>query len=482
MTKRSGDSALREAASRLAPETAQSMLAVSGALASSLDLDVVLQLAIEHTCSLLDLDTGAIYLLDGASLHLGATTPPLPPRFPYELRRALLSDHPQAAESLEHGKVVYWKDFHAAPLSENERAVCEQRNLHSIMFIPLLLKDEPVGVMIVGTTGERERAFDEEDVHLSWILAYQVALAVANAQLYGSLEAAHEEVRASNDNLERLVQERTEEIAQANEELQAQAEELQTQAKKLRVTAEELTLSNDARARFLRSMSHELRTPLNSIIGFTTMVLKGLAGDLNDEQRLQLTMVNNAGKHLLAIMNDMLDLCRIDAGAVKLNIESLDVPALVDECVTAVSLAAQAKGIALTAELPDPCPQLISDAVRVRQILLNLLDNAVKFTEAGTVTIAVSCPTDEVIAFAVRDTGPGISAEKLEAVFGEYEQALESRDRTVEGTGLGLAVSQGLAGTLGGTIEVESTLGEGSTFTLVLPITQDEAISEALQD
>jgi len=470
----SGDSTLREAAERLSPKTATSLLAVSGAFASSLDLDIVLQLAIEHTCSLLELDTGAIYVLDGEFLHLGATTPPLPPGFPYALRRARLEDHPQAADSICGAKVVHWRDFSEAPYSEQERLVCEQRNLHSIVFIPLLLRDEPIGVMIVGTTGGRERRFTEEDVNLSWILAYQAALAVGNAKLYRSLKAASEEARATNENLERIVQERTEEIAQANEELRMQAETLH-------VTAHELRLSNDARARFLRSMSHELRTPLNSIIGFTAIVLKGLAGDLNDEQRLQLTMVNNAGNHLLAIMNDMLDLCRIDAGALKLSLEPLDVPALVDECVQAVSLKARDKGIALTAGLPDPCPRLASDAVRVRQILLNLIDNAVKFTESGSVTVTVSEPTGKVIAFAVRDTGPGISAEKLEAVFGEYEQALESRDRTVDGTGLGLAVCRGLAGALGGTIEVESTLGEGSTFTLALPMAQDGAISEAPQ-
>lgn len=458
--------------SGLSPETLSTLLAVSTALVSSLELNTVLQTAIEHTCAALELDTGAIYLLDGNTLYLGATTPPLPEDFPLQLRYARLADHPHCERSLAESRVIYLEDFRDSAVTPQEQAVCESRNLHSLLFIPLLLENEAVGVMIVGSTGDRVKEFTETDVDLCWVLAYQVTLAVANARLYSSLQEANSKVIETNLHLERLVQERTENLAQANEELQAQAEELLS-------LAEELQNSNDARARFFRSMSHELRTPLNSIIGFSAMMQSGLAGDVTDEQRLQLSMVNNAGKHLLAVVSDLLDLSRIDAGALNLAYAPIDVAQLVHECVDTVSATRNDAEVTISAHIPTPCPPLVSDVVRVRQVLLNLLDNAAKFTERGTVEVEVAQPAKHLLAFTVRDTGPGISAEKLGVVFGEFERALENRDRTVEGTGLGLAVSRGLAAALGGTITAQSTPGEGSAFTFAIPLTPDPTVADS---
>ncbi len=454
------------------PETLASLLRVAEALASSLELEDVLQTAIESACALFGLHTGAVYVLDEQAMYLGATTPPLEPAFPEEFRHQRLSDHPHVAESLSTTEPIYLADARVASLSPEERAISDARGLCSILYIPLLLTERPIGVMILGSTDD-VRTFESGDIDLARMFAAQAALAVANARLFESVQRANAEINRINTHLEQIVQERTEALTVANEELQCQAVNLEEQA-------QELADANDAKARFLRSMSHELRTPLNSIIGFSGIMLQGLAGDLTDEQRVQLEMINGSGQHLLAIMRDLLDLSRIDAGVLQISHDVIDVPSLVQECILSVTPQAEAKALKLTAYTHDPAPPLVSDTVRVRQILLNLLGNAVKFTENGGVSVIIDRPSAPVITIAVHDTGSGIPGEDLDSVFGEFEQVLRVRDRQLEGTGLGLAISRKLAAVLGGTLSVKSALGEGSTFTLTLPCGPEAVVDSPL--
>lgn len=476
MSRKRDDSHMHLDVHDVPPNTISSLLSVSIALSSSLELDIVLQAAIESACELLGLETGAIYIVIDGRMRLGATTPPLEPDFPEEFRFLDLDEHPHVHQALTSKRPVYLPDTLTARLTEAERTVSVARSLRSLLYLPLVLEDESVGTMILGTTQEI-REFDHASIALASIFAAQATAAVVNARLHESERRANEEVRTVNENLERLIDERTRELASANEELRAQAEELQRQALELEERTLELEEANDSKARFLRSMSHELRTPLNSIIGFSGMLLQGLAGELSDEQRRQLEMVSRAGKHLLAIMNDLLDLCRIDSGALRVSVGPIDIEGLVNECVHTVAPSIGEKDLSISMSLPDSCPDMVSDAVRLRQILLNLLDNAVKFTQAGSVRIEVDCPDSETFRFTVNDTGPGIPADKLEAIFGEFEQVLAKRDRTVEGTGLGLAVSRGLAIALGGAITAESRIGSGSRFTLTLPRVIDPVIT-----
>jgi PAS domain S-box-containing protein len=224
------------------------------------------------------------------------------------------------------------------------------------------------------------------------------------------------------------------------------------------------------KSEFLSTMSHELRTPLNSIIGFTSILLKGLAGPLNPEQLKQLGLVQSSARHLLSLINDLLDLSRIESGRLELQRDAFDFADIVSETVNLLHPMAEQKGIALRHECTPASLPLFGDRRRTLQILLNLATNAVKFTERGAVDI-VARIADARLVVAVRDTGIGIRPDQLPNLFEAFRQLDASARRHYEGTGLGLHLSKKLIEMLGGTISVESASGAGSTFTISLPIT-----------
>lgn len=268
---------------------------------------------------------------------------------------------------------------------------------------------------------------------------------------------AEAEILRLNESLEQTVDERTEELQATNQELELANQSLEE--------------ANEAKTRFLRAMSHELRTPLNSIIGFSDILDKGLAGDLNDEQHRQIEMINHSGRHLLDLVNDILDLSRIEANRLEYNYERIRVAPLVRAALDTISPDAEAKGLSVVFEEGEPDLELLSDARKVQQILLNLLSNAVKFTTTGTITVRAHRPSSGIgmTTFEVEDTGPGIAPERLETIFGEFVQGGGDGYSPQEGTGLGLAISRGLALRLGGLLKLKSTVGVGSVFTLSLP-------------
>lgn len=219
---------------------------------------------------------------------------------------------------------------------------------------------------------------------------------------------------------------------------------------------------------FLATMSHELRTPLNSIIGFTGILLQELAGPLNAEQRKQLGMVQGSARHLLALINDVLDLSKIEAGELKVSCEPLELRAAIEKAIATVQPLADKKGLELQVEIAPQIGTLVSDRRRIEQVLLNLLTNAIKFTDQGHVTLTAQL-TENTAEMRVTDTGLGIKAEEIKTLFTPFQQLDIGLARQVEGTGLGLAICRRLAKLLGGKIEVESVYGEGSTFTFTLP-------------
>jgi two-component system sensor histidine kinase/response regulator len=308
--------------------------------------------------------------------------------------------------------------------------------------------------------------------------------------------AAEDELRKHRDNLEQLVQDRTEELDSANEELTsvneeltATNEEIQSSNEELVAVNEELAATNEelevanldlasmsaelvaanrAKSEFLASMSHELRTPLNSIIGFSNVMMRGMAGALTDEQERQVGMINESGIHLLSLINDILDLSRIESGRLELRMEDLHVRDVVRQAAETVRPLADQRRLTLTTEVAEECTDVRADSRSLHQILLNLLGNAIKFTELGGVTLRATCSEHE-LRFEVADTGIGIDSSRLDDIFDEFRQYEQPGVAKPEGAGLGLPVSRRLAERLGGRIEVESVLGRGSTFTLVVP-------------
>jgi len=236
----------------------------------------------------------------------------------------------------------------------------------------------------------------------------------------------------------------------------------------LRRAKEGAEAASRAKSAFLANMSHELRTPLNAILGYSEMLAEEAPADMRDD----LQRIHGSGRHLLQVINGMLDIARIEAGMVRVEFDAVDVRGVAAEAIGAVRAAAAAKGLVLDAVVAGGAPVLHTDRVRLLQMLVILLGNAVKFTEHGTVTLDVQTATRNGrpgFVFAVRDTGIGIAQSMLPRLFQDFAQVDESTTRRFGGTGLGLALCRRVCGLLGGCVHVESTLGAGSTFSVWVP-------------
>jgi len=243
----------------------------------------------------------------------------------------------------------------------------------------------------------------------------------------------------------------------------------------LQKTNAALELANHHKDRFLANMSHELRTPLNAIIGYTDLVKNGVYGEVNDKQHDRLEKVGQNSRRLLRLINDVLDLSKIAAGQIKLEVAPLQGSALLDQIAESLAPLASEKGLALTVATAEENITLMADAARLQQVLINLVGNAIKFTENGGVLLTLRRENGWV-QFAVQDTGIGIPPEAQTSIFEEFQQVDNSFTRRYDGTGLGLAIAKKIVEMHGGTIAVESTPGKGSTFTVALPATMHERL------
>jgi len=231
----------------------------------------------------------------------------------------------------------------------------------------------------------------------------------------------------------------------------------------------EVEAASRHKSEFLANMSHELRTPLNAIIGFSEVLLERMFGELNPKQEEYLNDVLASGRHLLSLINDILDLSKVEAGKMELELSAFNLPASLEGCLSLVRERATRHGIGLALTVDGRVGEVIADERKVRQVVLNLLSNAVKFTpEGGKVAVDLSQGEGEV-AIAVSDTGVGIALEDQAAVFEEFRQVGSDRARKNEGTGLGLALARKFVELHGGRIWLTSEVGKGSTFTFTLP-------------
>jgi len=313
----------------------------------------------------------------------------------------------------------------------------------AVLVSPILLRGEAIGVIVFHQSGVA-RAWREEEIGLVEEVAAELAVGIANARLYRSSEDASRELAIKIGELER---------------------------------------ANRMKAQFLANMSHELRTPLNAVIGFSEMLLLGAHGTLTPEQEDALQTVSRNGRHLLGLVNDILDLSKVEAGRMELHLTPTNVSELLTDVLAGMDSLVTAKEHTVTLELAEGPLVVRADELRVRQILFNLISNAVKFTPTGgqIVIRAVrksmllsgtgeSQGEREAVWIAVSDNGIGIAPHDVQRLFTEFSQVDASHSRRYEGTGLGLALCKRFVEVLGGQIGVESTLDRGSTFWLVLPV------------
>jgi PAS domain S-box-containing protein len=237
----------------------------------------------------------------------------------------------------------------------------------------------------------------------------------------------------------------------------------------LRVAKETAEAANRSKSDFLATMSHELRTPIGAMTGYTDLVLEGIYGPVTDAQRVHLERVKSVGRHLLNIVEEILLFARVEAGREETHLAAVDAFQLARESAAVVAPMAREKGLRLVTSIPDGTAMAVTDQVKLRQILINLLGNAIKFTVQGQVTIKAHVDDQKgTVVYAVKDTGSGIAPANLERVFEPFTQLENAYSRTQSGTGLGLPVSRRLARMLGGDLTVESEVGRGSVFTATI--------------
>src|SRR5262249_4939364 len=293
--------------------------------------------------------------------------------------------------------------------------------------------------------------------------------------LTDELRNQQKQLRQTNEELE----EKAVQLSDQKAEVERKNKEVELARQELEEKAEQLSVTSKYKSEFLANMSHELRTPLNSLLILSRQLADNVEGNLTDKQIRYADTIRQAGTDLMTLINEILDLARIESGKMTVEVSQVRFSNLRDYVEQTFQQVAEEKGLSFVVELHGELPSSIeTDDMRLRQVLRNLLANAMKFTERGKVKLRIFPLGSDAVGFAVADTGIGIPREKQQLIFEAFQQADGSTSRKYGGTGLGLAISREIAGMLGGELRVESAVGVGSTFTLLLPTVYEAKVRE----
>jgi signal transduction histidine kinase len=347
--------------------------------------------------------------------------------------------------AIRMGQPQHMNDILDNPAYTPWREEAMKRGYTSSIALPLIIDSKTFGALNIYAS--EVHAFHREEVALLKELADNLTHGILALRAHSEKTEAMSALEMERAELENRVLQRTAELYRAKEQAEA---------------------ADKIKSAFLATMSHELRTPLNSIIGFTGIILQGIVGTLNDEQKKQLNMVRGSAQHLLSLINDVLDISKIEAGQLEIAYESYDLRSTIEKTVEYAQPLAVKKGLELVCSISPEIEMITGDRRRVEQILLNLINNAIKFTEKGFVRIECEASVDAV-TIRVIDTGIGIKAEDMETIFEAFKQIDSGMTRKYEGTGLGLSICKRLIALMGGEIWVTSVWNSGSTFSFYLP-------------
>ena len=390
---------------------------------SQTDVQPVFETIAENSLRLCEATFSTVFRFDGQLVHLESLRNISPEgavairaAFPMPLSRAGAS-----ARAIMTRSIVHIADVREDP-DYALQGLAQVAAFRSILSVPMLRDGVPIGTITVAA--ERTVPFPEKQVALLKTFADQAVIAVENVRLFTE------------------IQEKT----------------------------QQLEIANRHKSEFLANMSHELRTPLNAVIGFSEVLLERMFGEVNEKQEEYLQDILSSGKHLLSLINDILDLSKIEAGRMELEALPFDLPAAFDNALTLIRERASRNSIGLGVHVDPRIGEVVADERKVKQVLLNLLSNAVKFTpEGGTITMSAVL-NDGMVEISVADTGIGIAPEDQAAVFEEFRQVGTDYARKREGTGLGLALARRLVELHGGSLTLQSEPGKGSTFTFTIPV------------
>jgi signal transduction histidine kinase len=339
-----------------------------------------------------------------------------------------------------HGETVKLDRASKGAVAEKCRVLVERMGAQSALITPLQVRGDPIGLLGIYNKADGG-AFSAEDIQLLQTIANQVAVSISNARYYENLQRTNEELRQKT--LE------AQEVARL-------------------------------KSQFLSNISHELRTPLNAILGYTHLLMDRTYGALGPDQEVPIEGILRNGEDLLRLVNDVLNLSRIEAGKLSVNLSTVELPALYEDVLEKMRPLIDEKVLSVRWAAPRNLPSIQSDAQKIRQILTNLLSNAIKFTPKGSVTIETTdLPQRDGIEIKVHDTGVGIKREELPRIFEAFHQVDGTSTREFGGVGLGLTIVRELAEALKGEVHAESEYGKGSAFTVFLPYRYTGALAKS---